>query len=389
MESTVRISTVVLSLFLFIHGLFLAHGISPLFMSFDTQWHLKMVGVEAAWNYTQGSPAIVVAIIDSGVDLDHPDLFNQTWTNPGEIAGNGLDDDDNGYVDDVNGWDFRDDDNDPSPGHPHGTKVAGILAADDDSDISVGIAPEIRIMPIRFLDDNNKFWDTDWNMFIDAVNYATDNGADVIHLSIQVGTFSTPPQAFHEAILRAYNIGIPIVSVTGNNENQVTYPGNYSEVIAVSAVTSSQEIASFSAKGDQNEICAPGVDIPTIKPNSNLTENDSGTSFAAPLVSGTIALMLSLNKTLTISIIREILHATSTDLGSLGRDPDYGYGLLNASAALDTVMQDHNGTIPSFTVPNQPLESTKSTSGVDLSILEIFPLILATLVFFGSKKKKS
>ncbi|MFW9780341.1 MAG: S8 family serine peptidase [Candidatus Heimdallarchaeota archaeon] len=390
MESAIRISTTLLSIFLFIHGSFLCRGISSSITSSDIQWHLEMVGAEAAWNYTQGSPAIVVAIIDSGIDIDHPDLFNQTWTNPGEIAGNGLDDDSNGYVDDMIGWDFRDDDNDPRPGHPHGTKVSGILVADDDNHLSVGIAPKIRIMALRFLDDNNQFAADDWDMFIDAIDYAVNNGAKIIHLSVQA--IGIPPQSFHDAIERAYSNGVAIVGVTGNklfaNDEGVSYPGAYSEVIAVSAVNKTKGIAFFSLTGDQNEICAPGQDIPTIIPDSPDIVLGIGTSFAAPLVSGTIALMLSLNSTLSIPKVREILHNTSTDLGSVGKDQDYGYGLLNVSAALNTVIREHNGTIPTFSDSIQSTKSTTRTSMVDLPPFGMILLVLTVLTFIGKRNGK-
>ena len=259
------------------------------------QWNLVDVGAEKAWDYTQGRSNIVVAVIDSGVNFSHPDLTNQSWINPNEIPKNGLDDDNNGYLDDIVGWDFRDSDNDPSPGHKHGTFVTGLLAADDDNDLSVGIAPNIQIMALRFLDDQNRFDKADWDMFIEALDYAVDNGANIIHLSLQWNEVTPPPKSFHTAIKRAYENGVIIVSVTGNNKNDVAYPGNYPEVIAVSATNQLREIATFSSPGDQNEICAPGEDVYSISPNSNEIIMGSGTSFAAPLVSGAISLILSLN----------------------------------------------------------------------------------------------
>jgi subtilisin family serine protease len=350
-----------------------------------------MVGAEDAWNYTQGSPNIVVAIIDSGIDLDHPDLFNQTWINPGEIPSNGKDDDGNGYIDDVNGWDFRDNDNNPRPGHPHGTMVAGILAADDDNHVSVGIAPKVRIMAIRFLDDNNQFGADDWNMFIDAVDYAVNNGARIIQLSIQA--IGIPPQSFHEALKRAYTNGIVIVGVTGNslstNTQGVSYPGAYPEVIAVSAINKTLGIASFSLSGDENEICAPGQDVPTIEPNSDDSVLGSGTSFAAPLVSGTIALVMTLNSTIPIAVMREILHNSSTDLGSIGKDQDYGYGLLNTSAALNLVLQEHNGTIPSSPGPNDSSDKTTNTSTTNFPIFGIFLTIFVFYPLVRQRKRKN
>lgn len=399
MNSQFRNLIAFLPVYLLISVPFLSNGYASGIIDPSTQWHLQMVGAEAAWNYTQGSSDIVVAIIDSGVDIDHPDLINQTWTNPGELPNNGIDDDANGYVDDVNGWDFRDNDNNPRPGHPHGTKVAGIMAADDDNHVSVGIAPQTSIMAIRFLDDNNGFYSWDWDIFINAIDYAINNGADIIHLSIQA--YDVPPFSFHEAILRAYETGIVIVGVVGNvfskfdltcnclvQWTHVTYPGNYSEVIAVTAVESNKNIASFSTTGSQTEISAPGSEVYTIQPQSSNLSLGSGTSFAAPLVSGAIALMLSLNRTLSIETIRNILHKSSVDLGKAGKDPIYGYGLLNASAALNMVIQEHNGTIPIPLNSTRPSTSFTGSLATDLQTYAVIIGIFYMVTIVRRRRKK-
>ncbi len=339
------------------------------------QWNLVDIGVENAWSYSKGNHNITVAIIDSGVDFTHPDLLDQSWKNPNEIPNNGIDDDTNGYFDDIMGWDFRDGDNDPSPGHKHGTFIAGLIAADDDGDISVGVAPNIRIMALRFLKDDLSWDSEDWPMFIEAINYAIDNKADLIHLSMQA--HGIPPISFKGAIERAYQNQIPIVSVTGNiypptgGETHVRYPGNYSEVIAVSATTKNHELANFSCFGGQNEICAPGEDIYSIEPNNDEIILGSGTSYAAPLVSGAIALMLSLNNNLSIQIIRSILHKTSTDLGTSGKDDYFGYGLLNVSAALENVTQTYGTTY---------IQKSETSNNYETKGFELINLISITIV---------
>ncbi|MHA2244401.1 MAG: S8 family serine peptidase [Candidatus Hodarchaeales archaeon] len=356
----------------------------------DVQWNLIDIGAVKAWNYTQGMSNIVVAVIDSGVDFSHPDLMNQSWINPNEIPKNGLDDDNNGYVDDIVGWDFRDSDNDPSPGHEHGTFVAGLLAADDDDHICVGVAPNIRLMALRFLNDENRFGGGDWDMFIEALDYAVDNGARIIHLSIQAD--GIPPESFHTAIKRAYENEVIIVSVTGNNKDDVTYPGKYSEVIAVSATTRVREIAHFSSTGDQNEICAPGDGVNSTYPGKMEPQIGSGTSFAAPLVSGAISLILSLNSSLSIEMVRSILHETSTDLGASGKDPIFGYGLLNVSAALEKVVIEHNnGRIP---IISDNIESSTSPTIITSSTISGPTLnniigILTLLILYKRRLKNS
>lgn len=362
-------------------------GVNKEIKSLDTEYHWPLfeVGAPQAWNYTQGDPEIVLAVIDSGIDFTHPDLENQSWVNLDEIPENGIDDDRNGFIDDIIGWDFRGSDNNPSPGHPHGTFIAGIISGDDDNDLMVGIAPNIKLMAIRFLDDNNAFSGDDWEMFANAINYSVENGAQIIQLSIEA--FGTPPSEFYNTIKNAYDNGVTIVGVTGNYGDHVTYPGKYPEVIAVSATTEAREIADFSNQGEENEICAPGKDIYSIIPGSTSYATGSGTSFASPLVSGTIALMLSLNRTLTPDTIRLILHESSTDLGELGKDATFGYGLLNASAAVEKVLYEWNhGLIPTTS------STTHYTSGFSNKITPHSSVLLSSSCLFilaiANKKNK-
>ena len=131
-------------------------------------WSVERVGAPAAWNLTTGSSEVVVAVIDSGIDTAAPDLAGALWTNEDEIAANGIDDDGNGYIDDINGWDFRENDASSLYGttiHWHGTFVAGLIAARPDSNEATGVAPDIRIMDLRFLDSRNQFYGRDWEMF--------------------------------------------------------------------------------------------------------------------------------------------------------------------------------------------------------------------------------
>ncbi len=317
-------------------------------------WNILEVGIPDAWQYTSGSSDIVVAIIDSGIDFTHPDLVNSSWKNPGEIPNNKKDDDQNGYVDDIVGWDFRKNDKDPSPPSPpypaskHGTFIAGLIAADDDNDLFVGVAPEVKIMSLRFLDNDLSFSSADWPKLANAIDYAVKNGARIINLSLQAN--GIPPNDVYEAIRRAYAAGVIIVGVTGNNEDHVTYPGSYSEVIAVSSTTSSRQLADSSAYGNQTEICSPGDEVYSITGYNSSIVLGSGTSFAAPLVSGAIALMLSMNYSLTNNEIRNLLSISCVDLGEEGKDPLFGFGLLNISAALSHIIPtNHSSTTSSIT----------------------------------------
>ncbi|PWI48224.1 hypothetical protein CEE45_07905 [Candidatus Heimdallarchaeota archaeon B3_Heim] len=381
------------SIWILILTSFLSQPIFVHALSASYYWNLQEVGIPGAWMYSQGSSEITVAIIDSGVDFTHPDLQNSRWENPGEIPNNGWDDDNNGYIDDYVGWDFQDNDNNPSPplppviGSKHGTFIAGLIAADDDDDIFVGVAPSVKIMSLRFLRPDLSFFVSDWPKLVGAINYAVEQGALIINLSLQAN--GIPPNEVYEAIQNAYRAGVIIVGVTGNNKNYVTYPGNYSEVIAVSATTSSQVIADFSAPGQQNEICAPGDDVYSITGYNSSVVLGSGTSYATPLVSGSVALMLSLNPVLTTEEIRMILHESSVDLGEEGKDLIYGYGLLNITSALERVVSNFNTSSvdvnsTSSSANSSPFNKMES----DLVVLGIaYALLLSIVIVLIIKKE--
>ena len=298
-------------------------------------WGLESINAPNAWAMSHGDPSVVVAVIDSGIDSSIPQLIASMWTNADEVPGNGIDDDRNGYIDDVHGWDFRDNDSSSlvgSPIHRHGTFVASIIAAQPGRYPIVGVAPGARLMDIRFLDSQNQFGSADWGMFERAVNYAVDNGADIINLSIFAN--SRPPSSFERALDRARARDIVIVGISGNlGKNEVMYPGRCGSVLAVSAITSSGLLAAFSNRGPEVIFCAPGDDITSFAPGEH-PFTDSGTSFAAPYVTAVLALLFSVNPTLTADEAIRILTDTATDLGSRGRDNLYGYGLIDAWAAL-------------------------------------------------------
>jgi subtilisin family serine protease len=300
-----------------------------------SNWGLEHINVPAAWTLSHGDPSVVVAVIDSGVDVSIPQLADSLWINPDEIPGNGIDDDNNGYIDDVHGWDFRDNDSSSlvgTPIHRHGTFVASIIAAQPGRYPIVGVAPGASLMDIRFLDSQNRFGSADWGMFERAVNYAVDNGADIINLSIYAN--DRPPSSFERALDRARARGVAIVGISGNLGNsEVMYPGRYGSVLAVSAITSSSLLAAFSNRGSEVAFCAPGEDITSFAPGGR-PFTDSGTSFAAAHVTGALALVLSMDPTLTADEAIRILTDTAIDLGSRGRDNLYGNGLIDAWAAL-------------------------------------------------------
>lgn len=299
-------------------------------------WGLLHIGAPDAWTITHGRREIIVAVIDSGIDHSIPQLAASMWVNPGEIAGNGIDDDKNGYVDDVHGWDFRD--NNPcslvgSRLHWHGTFVAGIIAAQPGDVPMVGVAPGVRIMDVRFLDSRNQFSSRDWDTFARAVDYAVDNGAHIINLSIYSNV--RPPDSLEKTLRRAVQAGVIIVGIAGNTgQVGVLYPGKYSEVLAIAAVDAESLRAGFSSWGPEVSFVAPGADIVSFLPGGQ-TGTRSGTSFAAPHVTGTLALILSAYPHLSAAAAVELLAASASPLGGAGdASPWSGHGLINAHKAL-------------------------------------------------------
>ena len=301
-------------------------------------WGLARISAQAAWEITHGREGVVVAVIDSGIDHSIDQLADSMWTNAGEIPGNGIDDDGNGYVDDIHGWDFRDGDASSLVGstlHWHGTFVAGLIAARPGRLPIVGVAPGVRLMDVRFLDSRNSFFTRDWATFAEAIDYAVDNGAQIINLSI----FSngTPPATFEAALRRAAGAGVAIIGISGNDgeegDNSVLHPGKSDSIYAVAATTENDLRADFSGQGPEVAFCAPGENVTSFVPGGG-TSTRSGTSFAAPHVTGVLALILSADPRLSPLEAIAVLRNTLIDLGPRGRDTSFGDGLVDAAAAV-------------------------------------------------------
>lgn len=273
---------------------------------------------------------VTVAIIDTGIDLDHPDLVSQLFVNPGEIAGNGIDDDGNGFIDDVSGYDFVDRDNVADDVNGHGTHVSGIVAASDDGRGVTGIAPDARIVPIRVLGDDGSGSSFD---VAAGIRYAADLGINIINLSLG-GGFSTVIDA---AIQYATSLGSLVVAAAGNESAAAPgFPARFSanndSVISVGASDSSGRIAGFSnsvGRSGAVQIDAPGVGIVSTAVGGGYRRL-SGTSMAAPHVAAVAALALSANPNLSASQLRTIL-VTGANRTIAGSD---SLGLLNAATTV-------------------------------------------------------
>jgi subtilisin family serine protease len=290
-----------------------------------------------AWDITVGSPSVIIAVVDSGVDYTHPDLANNIWTNRNEIPGNGIDDDNNGYVDDVRGWDFANRDNDPMDDNDHGTHVAGTIAARGDNDTGVvGVNWMAGIMPLKFMLATGAGSSAD---AIAAIDYAVNNGADIINASWGGENFS---QAMFDAISAANNAGVLLVAAAGNEgldtDRNPGYPANYNlpNILSVTATDDADILAGFSNFGVGSvDLGAPGVQILSTVPGEGY-QTFSGTSMAAPHVTGVIGLLLAANPDLSMVALRTALLDGTDSVSDLAGRTVTG-GRLNAFGALTEV----------------------------------------------------
>ncbi|MCI0411731.1 S8 family serine peptidase [bacterium] len=326
---------------------------------YDDQWAIKRVGFTAspdsAWTLVeQGSP-VVVAVIDTGLDWNHLDIsWDNIWNNKNEIPKNGIDDDKNGYVDDLIGWNFISKNNNPWDYDGHGTFVTGVIAATENNATGIaGVNPHARIMVLKAL---NGFGHTRASYISEAIVYAANNGARVINLSAGGDRLTRTEQW---AVDYAYSKGVVVVVAAGNEALDVSdySPAGLNNVISVAASDFSNSRAVYSNYGNGIDISAPGDDvlslrarrtdllrdIPGVKyiAGSSYVGKDkryyraSGTSFAAPIVAGTASLLFSMNPKLTNEEVERMLLHSATDVDVPGKDQHTGYGVLNARAALE------------------------------------------------------
>ena len=291
-----------------------------------------------AWEITTGSASTIVAVIDTGVDYNHVDLADNMWVNTGEIAGNGFDDDGNGFVDDIYGYDFADNDGNPIPdsftNEKHGTHVAGTIGAVGNNGTGVvGVNWDVQIMSLRFLDESGSGYTSD---AVDAVYYAVDNGATISNNSWGGGGFS---QAMYDAIAYGQSQGHIFIAAAGNsgtnNDSGPHYPSNYdlANVVSVASTDHNDQLSSFSNYGANTvDLAAPGSSIYSTFPG-NAYGTYSGTSMATPHVAGAVALVVSEYPDLNYQEVLDRVYDSVDTLGALSGKMVTG-GRLNAAAAL-------------------------------------------------------
>jgi hypothetical protein len=277
----------------------------PLYLD-GSQWYLNAIQAPQAWELATGAGQ-VIAIIDTGVDLDHPDLDDNIWTNPDEIPGNGIDDDGNGYIDDVHGWDWINNDNDPNDDNSHGTHVAGIAAAEGNNGIGIiGVAFEAKILPLKVLQSSGQGSVFD---VIRGIEYSSSMGVDVINMSL--GTYAES-LSLKEVLIDAYAKKVFLVAAAGNDNLKLLeevcpscgnmYPACYPFVLGVQASDQSGARAGFSNYdctgpidftnpwGFNYELFAPGVNVISTIPGGQYRRYN-GTSIAAPQIAGACAII--------------------------------------------------------------------------------------------------
>lgn len=276
------------------------------------------INVLKAWDISTGSKQIKIAVIDTGVDYTHPDLKGNMWVNKNEIPGNGIDDDKNGFIDDVYGYDFANNDSDPMDGNGHGSHCSGTIGATHNNKVGVaGVMENVSIMAVKFLGDDGS---GTLEAAVKAIDYATMMNVDLMSNSWGGGGRS---EALLEAINRASDKGIIFTAAAGNsssnNDSVPSYPASYESpnIVSVAALTAQNTLASFSSYGRTTvHIAAPGHNILSTV-NGGKYDVYSGTSMATPHVSGVLGLLLAKEGRMPHSVLRERLTMTGVPVAGL------------------------------------------------------------------------
>lgn len=393
----------------------------PLFIK---QWHLHNTGQSGglqeadinavqAWKKRTESKDVTVAIIDGGVDLSHPDLSQNIWINRGEIPGNNIDDDKNGYIDDVNGWNFVANDNKPHPDE-HGTHVAGIIGAKGNNGIgTTGVNWNANLMSLDVFNTNKNYTDED---LIEAIKYAVDNGADVINMSLgytipygNLGLYkSVKPESYesyYEAFDSAIGENVVIVTSAGNDDAEdklhLSLPAAFSTefegFISVAAIDHDDSITDYSNFGSEITIAAPGGSTitkdsqvySTLPTHKGLYGGMPGTSMAAPVVSGAVSLILAENKKIKPWDIESLLSKTAYKSDFLKGFVKDG-NILDIGEALRVAKKYKPSPRTNIISSELGQNVLTGTSGYDLfdfsKFVEFGPSGLDTLKFFNSNE---
>ncbi len=324
---------------------------------FSDQWSLADVQLKEAWNVTKGSKDIVIAILDSGIDYTHQDLRNNIWINPNEIANNGVDDDGNGFIDDVYGWNFANNNSDPRTRTTsnHGSHVAGIIGGNrGDGQGIYGMAQNVKMMALKFIGENGS---GSTSAAIRGIDYAISKKVFAINNS---WGSSGGSRALQDAIGRAEKAGVLFVVAAGNGsggrgysiDTTGWYPASYSNpnILTVAATASNDFLTTFSNFGlHKVDVAAPGLNILSTVTNQSY-QKMSGTSMAAPLVTGLAVLVKAANPSLNYQQVINIIRGTVDKLPSMSGKIAAG-GRVNALNAVTLASQSSGGRPPGASTP--------------------------------------
>jgi subtilisin family serine protease len=354
------------------------------------QWALNKIQAFDAWDKTQGADSVLIGVIDTGIDYFHPDLQNKIWQNPGETGNgkesNGIDDDNNGFVDDYRGWDFTDRvgfpfdstggdylywDNDPLDEQGHGTYISGIAAAQTNNFTGVaGAAPNIKLVNLRAFDPGGYGEEDD---VAAAILYAVQMGVKVLNMSFGDYSFSF---VLRDVVQFAYSKNVVLVGSSGNQNSSIPhYPSGYSEVICVGNSTQDDFRAGNSNYGSTLDLMAPGSQIITTARNSNYA-SISGTSAATPYVAAAAALILSLGNFTNDEVI-QILKSTSDDIDEPGWDIYTGAGRLNMFRAVTVIAP----SVIKINHPKQDFATLDDSLKINATVLS--PLFSSYSLYYG------
>ncbi|MEB3222146.1 MAG: S8 family serine peptidase [Candidatus Sericytochromatia bacterium] len=303
---------------------------TPVDPRYAEQWALKQVNAEAAWSFTDGSPDVIVAILDTGINTTHPDLASNLAVNARETPGNRIDDDNNGRIDDVNGWNCLEQTGIVEDDNGHGTQAAGIVGAVENDVGIVGLAPKTRLLPCKVATSEGL---STSSSIVDGINYAVRNRASVILLA-QASSVADP--AVRDAMEFATTFNVTCVAPMGNDGNSVpNYPAAWANELnffAVGASNRTDARPSWGNTGGWMTVCAPGEGILTTTRGGSYA-TVSGTSFAAAHVAGQAALIKALKPSWTPAMVREMVSKSAIDRGSLGYDTTFGHGRITMDSA--------------------------------------------------------
>lgn len=373
---------------------------------FGTQYYLSLIGLQNAWNITLGDSGIVIGVVDTGLDFLHEDLQNSYKINYGEYGNgkesNGIDDDNNGFIDDWRGWDFTDEpytgdprrgdyltpDNDPTDDNKqsHGTAVTGIINASFNNSKGISsVAPGCKVLVMRAFDAEGYGEEDD---VANAVLYGLSNGVRIFNFSFGDYVFSN---LLRDVVRYAYTRNAVIVCSAGNDgSDRLHYPSAYDEVISVGASDNTDSKAGFSSYGETVDIFAPGFqNLTTVRSGKGSTafggnyDKLNGTSFAAPVVAGIAGLLLSENPDLTNEEVRGILVSTTDYMqGQSGWDHVRSSGRVNANTAVN------NSSSPSVARINYPFQDfTFEDDSIKICLSAASPLFLSYSLFYGKGQK--